>query len=105
MFGWTIELRLHPGKKPREGLRPPLEVVSSDDDERPSLPIAGQSVGQMEPQLYRPPEHTSGIVVLSPGRIEQGSGYELAVFGTNLPAAQGLAERISLALAPGEAAH
>jgi hypothetical protein len=84
--------------------RRPFVVIGRNDLQGRPQSLA-RFLGQMEQELYRPPEHTSGIVVLSPGRIEQGSGYELAVFGTSLPAAQGLAERIALALAPGEAAH
>ncbi len=83
--------------------RPFVVIGRSDLKGRPQS--LARFLARMEPQLYRPPEHTSGLVVLSPGRIEQGSGYELAVFGADLMAAQGLAERIALALAPGEGPH
>ncbi len=50
--------------------------------------------------LYRPGVRESGTVVLSPGRIEQGSGYELMVLGVTVEAARQQAERLAARLAP-----
>jgi hypothetical protein len=55
---------------------------------------------QMEQELFRPPGRKGGLVVLSPSRIEDGSGYELAALGDTLVTARNLAENISLRLAP-----
>jgi hypothetical protein len=82
----------------------PFVVIGRNDLRGRPQPFA-RFLRQMERKLYRPPAQTSGLVVLSPSQIEQGTGYELAVVGTNLLAAHRLAERISLELAPGEDAH
>ncbi|MDH3595478.1 MAG: hypothetical protein OEU09_01285 [Rhodospirillales bacterium] len=79
--------------------RRPFIAIGRSDLMGPPRPLA-DFLRQMEQQLFRPPGGIAGLVVLSPSRIEEGSGYELAVLGDTQAAARKLAETVSLRLAP-----
>jgi hypothetical protein len=78
--------------------RRPFIVIGRSDLQGPPRPLA-DFLRQMEGELFRPPWGNSGVVVVSPSRIEDGSGFELAVLGDTQAAARQLAETISLRLA------
>jgi hypothetical protein len=79
--------------------RRPFVVIGRSDLEAPPRPLA-DFLRRMEPELFRPPDGRVGLVVVSPNRIEDGSGYELVVLGDTQAAARKLAETVSLRLAP-----
>jgi hypothetical protein len=54
----------------------------------------------LEGDLYRPGLRETGVIVLSPGRIEAGSGYQLMVLGETLAAARASADALVARLAP-----
>ncbi|MGI9227281.1 MAG: hypothetical protein ACR2PU_00675, partial [Gammaproteobacteria bacterium] len=49
-------------------------------------------------KLYSPTKSAVGAVVLSPGKIESGTGYELMVFGNNVIDAVAIADTIKTKL-------
>jgi hypothetical protein len=57
-------------------------------------------LAELDDDLYRPRTHPEGAVVLSPGRLEEGTGFELMVLGDSTEAAQARAQAVAAKLAP-----
>jgi hypothetical protein len=67
--------------------------------DRDNLHGHGQEIGafleSISEDLYLQGRRDHGVVLLSPGQIERGSGYELMVMGRSLEEARGQAEKLS----------
>ena len=64
-----------------------------------ALPRGLDSVlAQMNSELFVPGTHPTGVVVLSPGRLEAGSGFEIMVLGQTGAGARAQADRTAASL-------
>jgi hypothetical protein len=64
-----------------------------------ALPRSLESVlARMDSELLVPGIHPTGVVVLSPGRLEAGSGFEIMVLGQTVAGARAQADRIAASL-------
>jgi hypothetical protein len=56
-------------------------------------------LAELDDDLYRARTHPEGAIVLSPGRLEEGTGFELMVLGDSAEAAQARAQAVAAKLA------
>jgi hypothetical protein len=78
--------------------RPPV-IVGRADLHGPPRDFAA-ILADLEGDLFRPGTRDTGAVILSPGRIEAGTGYELMVLGRSKAAARSHAEAVAARLTP-----
>jgi hypothetical protein len=77
----------------------PFVVIERDDLVRPGQDI-GAFLDQIHGELFVPGKQQTGAVLLSPSRIESGTGFEIMVLGDSLRSAQEQAKRLGERLAP-----
>ncbi len=73
--------------------RKPFVVIERDDLSGPARPL-DSFLEEYAEDLYLPGRQSRGAVVLSPGQIERGSGFEVMVLGDTLEEARGQAESL-----------
>lgn len=79
--------------------RCPFVVIDRGDLDGPGkdLSVFLDEIGE---DLYIPGRRNGGVVLLSPGQVERGTGFEIMVMDRTLAAARERAERLSAKLAP-----
>lgn len=84
--------------------RRPFVIIERDDLKGPGRDV-GTFLESISEDLYLPGQRESGAVLLSPGQVERGTGYELMVLGETLSEACKQAENLARRLAPSEPSH
>ena len=74
--------------------RRPFVIIDRNDIQGPGQEV-GAFLESISEELYLPDRRDLGAVLLSPGQIERGSGYELMVLGTTLEEARRQAENLA----------
>jgi hypothetical protein len=81
--------------------RPPVII------DRANLPGAPRSfddvLAELDADLFKPGVRETGAVIISPSRLQDGSGYEIMVLGKTVAAAKAHAEDLAAGLAPKQA--
>ena len=60
-------------------------------------------LAELDADLFKPGVRDTGAVIISPSRLQDGSGYEVMVLGKTIAAAQAQAEDLAARLAPSQA--
>lgn len=77
--------------------RRPFVIIERDDLRGPGRDV-GTFLESIAEDLYLPGRREDGAVLLSPGQVERGTGYELMVLGETIEAARRQAERLAESL-------
>ncbi len=77
----------------------PFVIIERDDLRGPGRG-AGAFLESIEDELFIPGQRESGAVLLSPGQVERGTGFEIMVLGDTVEVAQRHARRLFAKLSP-----
>jgi hypothetical protein len=78
-------------------IRRPFVIVERCDLKGPSRDM-GAVLAELENELFWPGRRSTGVVVLSPGPISEGTGFELMVIDDSVEAARAQAEAVGTRL-------